>query len=56
MDDGARDRDTNLAMLRIAAETGTTDIGLSPELDWKTRRHSGTGSVDDRFAVGLIGR
>ena len=33
LDDGAEDRDTSLAMLKIAAETGTTDIVATPHSD-----------------------
>jgi len=33
LDDGARDRDISLAMLKLAAETGTTDIVATPHSD-----------------------
>ncbi|MDP2999514.1 MAG: CpsB/CapC family capsule biosynthesis tyrosine phosphatase [Bryobacterales bacterium] len=33
LDDGAGDRETSLAMLRMAAETGTTDIVATPHSD-----------------------
>jgi protein-tyrosine phosphatase len=33
LDDGAQDRDTSLAMLSLAAETGTTDIVATPHSD-----------------------
>ena len=33
LDDGAKDRDESLAMLKIAAETGTTDIVATPHAD-----------------------
>ena len=33
LDDGAEDLDTSLAMLKIAAETGTTDIVATPHSD-----------------------
>jgi protein-tyrosine phosphatase len=33
LDDGARDFDTSMAMLRIAAESGTTDIVATPHSD-----------------------
>ena len=33
LDDGAQDRETSLAMLQIAAETGTTDIVATPHSD-----------------------
>jgi protein-tyrosine phosphatase len=33
LDDGAADRETSLAMLRMAAETGTTDLVATPHSD-----------------------
>jgi len=33
LDDGAKNRDTSLAMLKLAAETGTTDIVATPHSD-----------------------
>ena len=33
LDDGAKDRDESLAMLKMAAETGTTDIVATPHSD-----------------------
>lgn len=33
VDDGARDREESIAMLRLAAETGTTDIVATPHCD-----------------------
>jgi len=33
LDDGSRDRDESLAMLKLAAETGTTDIVATPHSD-----------------------
>lgn len=33
LDDGAPDRETSLAMLRMAAETGTTDLVATPHAD-----------------------
>ena len=33
IDDGAKDRDESLAMLKLAAETGTTDIVATPHSD-----------------------
>lgn len=33
IDDGARDRETSVAMLKLAAETGTTDIVATPHSD-----------------------
>ena len=33
LDDGAQDRETSLAMLELAAETGTTDIVATPHSD-----------------------
>ena len=33
LDDGAKDRETSLAMLQLAAETGTTDIVATPHSD-----------------------
>jgi hypothetical protein len=39
VDDGARNREESIAMLRVAAETGTTDIVATPHFD----RQSVTG-------------
>ena len=35
LDDGAQDRETSIAMLKLAAETGTTDIVATPHSDSK---------------------
>jgi protein-tyrosine phosphatase len=52
LDDGAKTRDESLAMLRIAAETGTTDIVATPHSDHQYRYHSEL--VAERIA-GLAG-
>jgi len=47
MDDGARDRDTSLAMLKIAAESGTTDIVATPHSDLQFKYDAAL--VDERI-------
>ena len=37
VDDGARSREESIAMLRLAAETGTTDIVATPHCDSQYR-------------------
>lgn len=48
LDDGAEDRDTSLAMLKMAAETGTTDIVATPHSDSNFQYQPAL--VDERIA------